>query len=376
MCAIYIHIPYCHHKCTYCDFHFSVNTSTLNSVLTAIIKEIEERKNYLQTKHLQSIYIGGGTPSLLSIHQLEKIMNQLARYFYWDALTEITIECNPEDINKAYLTEIKKLGFNRISLGIQSLNDRILEWMGRTHRAKDVIRCIQDIKAVGISNFSVDIILGIPFYDTKNLEQDIDTILSFYPPHISAYQLTIEPKTKLHHLIKTKKLIMDEDKSREEFVMIQEKLKKAGYIHYEISNYAQNGFVSQHNSAYWLQKSYLGIGPSAHSYNGNERRWNVANNYVYYKNVLGEKIYFEKEILNMHQKFNEYVYTRLRSIYGCNLDEIKKLFGTTYQQHFLNVYQKQKEYFEIDAHSNTYRLNQQDGYLLADKIAMEFFVVE
>lgn len=374
MSSIYIHIPFCHHKCTYCDFHFSVNTSILNKLLSAILIEIEQRKEYLGTQNIETIYFGGGTPSLLSVQHLEKILNELAKNFSWNKNAEITIECNPEDININYLYGLKSLGINRISLGMQSLNDEVLKWMGRKHSASQSIQSIKDIHKTGFVNFSTDIIFGIPFYLSENLKRDIEVLLSLSPPHISAYQLTIEPKTKFNYLVRKKKIHpASDEKISSEFLMIQELLMKKQYLHYEVSNYAQEGFIAQHNSSYWLQKKYLGIGPSAHSYNGIERRWNVANNYLYVQNIETRKNYYETEILNINQRFNEYVYTRLRTMYGCNTDEIKNTFGDTYKNHFLQQYNKQKEYFDV--FQNTYKLKPEKGYLLADKFALEFFIV-
>ncbi len=374
MSSVYIHIPFCHHKCTYCDFHFSVNTKILNELINALLIEIEQRKEYLDTLNIETVYMGGGTPSLLSIQQLEQIFGVLSKNFLWDKNTEITIECNPEDISIGYLTELKNLGVNRISLGIQSLNDEVLKWMGRKHSVNQSIQSIKDIQKIGFDNFSVDIIWGIPFYSSEKLKKDIEWLLNVNPPHISAYQLTIEPKTKLNYLVKRKKISpADDEKLSNEFLMIQEMLLKKNYMHYEISNYAQDGYISRHNSAYWLQRKYLGIGPSAHSYNGIERRWNIANNYEYIRKVMTGESHYETESLSIQQRFNEYVYTRLRTTYGCNLDEIKNFFGEEYKNHFLQVYDKQKGYMNVLR--DNYTLSLEKGYLLADKIASEFFIV-
>ncbi|HPQ08925.1 MAG TPA: radical SAM family heme chaperone HemW [Bacteroidia bacterium] len=374
MSGIYIHIPFCHHKCTYCDFYFSVNARTLNGVVEGILKEIEERQNYLDTKKIESIYFGGGTPSILSVQHFEKIFNQLKKYFYWDDV-EITVECNPEDVSKEYFSDLKSLGVNRISLGMQSLNDKVLQWMGRKHSAEQSLRSLKILDQVGIENFSVDIIFGVPEYDSKELEKDLRKLLSISRiPHISAYQLTVEKKTKLNYLVRTKKInLKTEDEVSEEFLRIQSILLEKNYQHYEVSNYALNGYIAKHNSAYWLQKNYLGVGPSAHSYNGKERRWNLANNYLYLNKIKNGEVYFEKEVLSEKQKFNEYVLTRLRTMYGCNINEIELMFGENYKKHFLNIYEKFKTCFEVEE-KKTYRLKISEGYLLADKISGEFFV--
>lgn len=375
MSGVYIHIPFCHHKCTYCDFYFSVSTKSLDAVISAILKEIEDRRHYLGTQKLDTIYLGGGTPSVLDLSVLEKIFYEMDKYFEWKDDSEITIECNPEDINESYLMGLKSLGINRISLGVQSLNDKILKWMGRNHRAVQSIESIRLLQKSGIKNFSVDIIYGVPDYDLKSLEKDIEYLLQVADiPHISAYQLTVEPKTKLHYLVKNHRLkLKDEEVLANEFLMIQEKLQGRGYDHYEVSNYAQKGFISKHNSAYWLQKPYLGIGPSAHSYNGYERRWNVRNNYLYAQYVHNHKKYYDSEVLTVHQKYNEYVYTRLRTKYGCCMDEIQQYFGAYYVCYFLKVYHSFAEYFKTD--NRTYVLDPHKGFLLADKLAVEFFVV-
>jgi len=374
MSSVYIHIPYCRHKCTYCDFHFSVQKRSLNNVLDALIKEIDDRREYLDSKNLESIYFGGGTPSILSIKQLDVIFNRLSSIYFWNKNTEITIECNPEDLNKEFVQGLKELGFNRISLGIQSLNDKVLQWMGRYHTVEQSLQSIELLQKIGIDNFSIDIIFGLPFYDSEYILKDLKFLVDkFHPPHISAYQLTIEPKTKLHHLVQKKKLIpADDEKMAQEFLLIQEYLTKLEYIHYEVSNYAQKGFYSNHNSAYWLQKKYIGIGPSAHSYNGIERRWNISNNYIYAKNVLNGKIYWDKEELSTEQLYNEYIYTRLRTMYGCDLNEIVRLFGKKMKEDFLRNYENYKEYFIVK--NQTYCLVPNKGYLIADKIAVDFFV--
>jgi oxygen-independent coproporphyrinogen-3 oxidase len=374
MSGIYIHIPFCHHKCTYCDFYFSVNARTLNGVVESILKEIEERQNYLDTKKIESIYFGGGTPSILSVQHFEKIFNQLKKYFYWDD-AEITVECNPEDVTKEYISDLKSLGVNRISLGVQSLNDKVLQWMGRKHSAEQSLRSLKILDQVGIENFSVDIIFGVPEYDSKELEKDLRKLLSISRiPHISSYQLTVEKKTKLNYLVRTKKInLKTEDEVSEEFLRIQSILLEKNYQHYEVSNYALNGYIAKHNSAYWLQKKYLGVGPSAHSYNGKERRWNLANNYLYLNKIKNGEAYFEKEVLSEKQKFNEYVLTRLRTMYGCNIDEIELMFGENYKKHFLKVYEKLKTSIEVEG-EKIFRLKISEGYLLADKISGEFFV--
>ncbi len=377
MAGLYIHIPFCHHKCAYCDFHFSVNQRILKKVLLAITKEIKERRNEVAATKMQSIYWGGGTPSLLDMKDIEHVLNQLSLYYFWDKTTEITIECNPEDLNENYLTGLKQLGFNRISLGVQSFNDKVLKWMGRKHTSDQSFSALRFLQKAGFQNYSVDLIFGIPFYASNRLIQDLlHFVQLFAPPHISVYQLTIESKTKLNYLVKTKQIVPSGDKKIiKEFLSIQEALQKHGYLHYEVSNYAQPGFISKHNSSYWLQKPYIGIGPSAHSYNGNERRWNIANNYVYSNNVLSEKQYYEKEVLSTIQKYNEYVLTRLRTSFGCSLSEIEKLFGETFKNHFLKIYEMQKKYFETDKQGCIFTLNKQKGFLMVDKITQAFFIV-
>jgi oxygen-independent coproporphyrinogen-3 oxidase len=237
------------------------------------------------------------------------------------------------------------------------------------------LKSLKILDQVGIENFSVDIIFGVPEYDSKELEKDLRKLLNISRiPHISAYQLTVEKKTKLNYLVRTKKInLKTEDEVSEEFLRIQSILLEKNYQHYEVSNYALNGYIAKHNSAYWLQKKYLGVGPSAHSYNGQERRWNVANNYLYLNKIKNGEVYFEKEVLSEKQKFNEYVLTRLRTMYGCNIKEIELMFGENYKKHFLNIYEKFKTYFEIEG-EKIFRLTISEGYLLADKISGEFFV--
>ncbi len=348
----------------------------MRDVMEAILVEIRERKDYLGNKPIETLYFGGGTPSLLPVGDLEKILDEIVRHYILKKDAEVSIECNPDDVNEAYMKSLKHLGFNRISLGVQVLSDKILQWLGRKHTVQQSINSIRNIEKSGFDNYSVDIIFGIPDYSMEALEQDIRKILAFCPPHISVYELTLERKTKLDYLVARRKVIpVSEEWMRDEFLMIQDKLMGKNYLHYEVSNYAQKGCVSKHNSTYWLQKPYLGLGPSAHSYNGtDERRWNVSNNYEYFQNVLKGKRYYQTETLTAKQRFNEYIYTRLRTMYGCDIQEIENWFGKMYTEHFLRVYEKQKDFFNTNGSENVFTLTKKEGYLMADKIALEFFI--
>lgn len=377
MSHIYIHVPFCHYRCTYCDFYFSVNQSNINRVLGAMLSEVHERCHYLKSKNIETIYFGGGTPSVLNLNWIEKFLSQIARLYTIQTNAEITMECNPDDVSKGYIEGLKHLGVNRISLGIQSMDDNILRWMGRSHTAQQSVKSVEIIHQSGISNFSVDFIYGVPLYDDEMFRKSFQALLSLQAPHISAYQLTVEPKTKLNYLVRKKNIIpCSDDRIKEEYEYIHDTLSENGYCHYEVSNYAKDGFASVHNSAYWLQKEYLGIGPSAHSYNGVERQWNIANNSLYIKSRQQGLPYFEKEILTKNQLYNEYVYTRLRTKFGCNVHEIKSKFGESYVQSFFQNMEKYSAYFEPKKELGVFKLTPLEGYLMADKIAMEFFIVE
>lgn len=342
-------------------------------MVNAICKEIELRKDYLETKEIETIYFGGGTPSLLDKSELESIFNTLSKNFSWNSNAEITIECNPDDLSSEKLNELKQIGINRLSIGLQSFNDEELKWMNRAHTAAESEACVKLAQELGFNNITIDLIYGSKFQTEESWKQTLQKAVSLGVPHISSYNLTIEQKTALGvNYIKGKEPAVDDEKSAKQFIYMIDFLEAHGYEHYEISNFAKPGFIAVHNSNYWKGKTYLGIGPSAHSFNGSTRQWNIANNNTYLKAIEDGSAYYEIENLTTENKYNEYVLTGLRTKWGCDINYIETHLGKNFAQHFLTEINKQEKDLVIINNTN-YSLSKK-GRLLADKIAMELFV--
>ena len=337
MASIYIHIPFCHKACTYCDFHFSVNRKQQQQVIDSLLLEIEQRKNYLNTRQIDSIYFGGGTPSLLTIPQLESIFNTIQLQFEVVTDAEITLEANPDDISAEKLELWSSLGINRLSVGIQSFAEEELKWMNRSHSLAQATLALDLIKASSIQAFSIDLMYGLPILsDDAQWQMTIEKALSYLPDHISAYCLTVEPKTALAASIKKQKIPqLNEDKALSDFNFLREQLNTAGYIHYELSNFCRPNKKAKHNSAYWQGEPYLGIGPSAHSFDGKNRQWNVASNSQYIQAFEQNKAYFQVENLTLQERYNEFIMTGLRTIDGFSMNKLETHFGKDALQHFL-----------------------------------------
>jgi oxygen-independent coproporphyrinogen-3 oxidase len=341
-------------------------------LIHSISKEIGQRFNYLKNNNLDSIYFGGGTPSLLSEQEFELIFDELKKHFVFDSKTEITIETNPDDISIDNLKIWKRLGINRLSIGLQSFIDEELVWMNRAHNAKQSIDSVLLAQDHGFDNITIDLIYGSKFQDLKTWEKTLKTAVDLNTQHISSYNLTIENKTTLGKKNSIgKEPSINDDLSSQQFLMISDFLTKANFIHYEISNFGKPGFFAKHNSNYWLQKEYLGVGPSAHSYNGSSRQWNLKNNNLYIKAIDQNLSYFEKEELSLKDRFNEYVLTRLRTIWGCDVEEIKLFFGEKLLEHFLKMVEQKKTDFEET--KGIYILTNH-ARLYADGIASDFFM--
>jgi len=371
MAGVYVHIPFCKQACLYCDFHFTTNLNAKEELLSSLIQEIILRKNYL-TEPIQTIYVGGGTPSVFTTKELEKILNCLHANLNTTKVKEITIECNPDDLSLENLKGIKQIGFNRLSVGIQSFLNEELKWMNRAHTVQESVNCIKLAQDTGFSNISIDLIYGSKYCTMENWEKTLARAIALNVQHISAYNLTIETKTKLGSLHqKLAEPSIDDKISADEFIVMCDMLENAGFIHYEISNFALPGFVSQHNSAYWFQKKYLGIGPSAHSFNGTERQWNVRSNAAYIQALKKGEMFFEKEILSEKDKYNEYVMTSLRTMWGCNTCYMRENFPKEYLQEFDKVMIRHPECFIKDGVN--IKLTKQ-GKLKADHLASSMFV--
>lgn len=343
--------------------------------MNAILTEIDLRKNYLSNNSIETIYFGGGTPSLLTEKELNLLLAKLYNTFPVSKDAEVTLECNPDDLSEIKLKELKRAEINRLSIGLQSFNEEELRWMNRAHTAKESEACVKRAQDKGFENITIDLIYGSKFSNLSNWKKTLDKAIALDIKHISSYNLTIEDKTKLGHDFKLKKeTAIDDEQSAELFLEMVDRLEKSEFIQYEISNFGKEGFFSIHNSNYWKGKHYLGLGPSAHSFDGLSRQWNVANNNKYIKE-LGERTnnFFEREVLTEKERFNEYILTTLRTIWGIDLDYLKKNFNTD----FISGFNKQiKSYLDnktVVLKNNCYVLTN-EGKLLADRIASELFV--
>lgn len=335
MSGIYIHIPFCKQACHYCDFHFSTSLKQKDLYIQALLTEIELQKAYFNTHNkgavIDTIYMGGGTPSLLLTSDINLIFNALYKNFEISSNCEITIEANPDDLNFDKLNDLKNnTPINRLSVGIQSFFDHDLVFMNRAHNSIEAKNCIKNAQQVGFDNISIDLIYGSPTTTAPQWEQNINTALDMNIQHISAYCLTVEPKTALHAFVAQKKVPSpNEEQAYANFEILSQMLTQKGFIHYEISNFGKNGFFSKHNTSYWQQKPYLGLGASAHSYNGySVRQWNVANNARYISTLLKEgKVPAEIEQLTNLQQLNEYLMTSLRTMWGINIEVVQQKWG-------------------------------------------------
>lgn len=373
MAGIYLHIPFCKQACHYCNFHFSTSLGAKSAMTAAIIREIELQKDYLQGAPLQSIYFGGGTPSLLDLAELQQIFAAIYKHHVVASDAEITLEANPDDLNAEKLLDLKQdTPINRLSIGIQSFNENDLQWMHRAHSAMEARNSIDLALQAGFKDLTIDLIYGSPTTSDVDWAQNVAIALNYGIPHISCYCLTVEDGTALGSWVKKgKEAPMDEEKAVRQFEFLQEATEKAGYEQYEIASFALPGHYARHNSNYWLGQPYLGIGPSAHSYNGQSRQWNIANNALYMQAIESNEIPFEQEILSSAQKYNEYVMTTLRTIWGSESNKIAQI-GASYLQHFEVQVQALVECGWVEVLPGKYRLSKA-GKLVADRIALELF---
>lgn len=372
--GIYIHIPFCKQACFYCDFHFSTSLKKKNELIEALDKELELRKDEFKQKTVETIYFGGGTPSLLTNAELQFIIDSVYKHYKVSEHPEITLEANPDDLSKKRIIELSESPVNRLSIGIQSFFESDLKLMNRAHNATEAKTCLED--AVNyFDNISVDLIYGIPGTTNTQWLENIEMALSYNVPHISSYALTVEPKTALASFIK-KGIIpdVDDEQAHEQFHILKDTLEASGFIHYELSNFGKEGYFSKNNSGYWQGKSYLGIGPSAHSFNGTQRGWNVSNNSKYIKAIQQQQLPIEIETLSQTDRYNEYVMTGLRTIWGLSLAKVENDFGVLYKDYLLEqskVFINQHLlYIEADHLRVTKK-----GQFLSDGISSELFKI-
>lgn len=374
MPGLYLHIPFCKQACHYCNFHFSTTLRQKGAMVEALLKELEMQQAYLQGEEIQSIYFGGGTPSLLDAGELEKIFSKIHQIHRVAPDAEITLEANPDDLSREKLRDLKNYTpINRLSIGIQSFADADLRWMNRAHTSGHARTCLDDAIAKGFHDLTIDLIYGSPTTPDEQWAENLRLAFEYEIPHLSCYCLTVEDGTALGTFVRRgQQPAVDEDRAARQFEMLMESTEKQGYQHYEISNFALPGRYARHNTNYWRAESYLGIGPSAHSFDGISRQWNVANNAQYINQVSEGKVPFEREVLTPDQRYNEYVMTSLRTMWGVDLEKIRA-WGTKFEQHFKTQAQLFLETGVLEQTDQTFRLSRV-GKLLADRVAMELFV--
>lgn len=372
--AIYIHIPFCKQACHYCDFHFSTSTKKKSQLVDMLCRELELRKNEIG-QNIQTIYFGGGTPSLLNSEELNLLFKTIFENFEVSKNAEITLEANPDDLSEDVIKRLDASPVNRLSIGVQSFFEEDLKLMNRAHNSDEALKSLQLAKQY-FDNISIDLIYGIPGLSNEQWKQNLQTALDLDIPHISSYALTVEPKTALEKFIEIGKVKQVEDEQyREQFDILVDTLTTNGFEHYEFSNYGKPGYHSQNNMAYWLGKPYLGIGPSAHSFDGSFRKWNISNNSLYINSIAEGKIPQQTEELSTTDSYNEFVMTRLRTKFGVSAEDIDEKFGEKYKLHFLKesvkflrdgLMKKSEETFSITT----------KGKFLSDGIAADLFFLD
>ncbi|MCK5838964.1 MAG: radical SAM family heme chaperone HemW [Bacteroidales bacterium] len=372
MAGIYIHIPFCKQKCHYCNFFSQASTKHKQAFILALLHEIELQKEYLGGEKIKTIYLGGGTPSLLSDKEIKLIFKKIGDYFELSTEVEITLEANPDDLNKEYLSKLNETEINRLSIGIQSFHDDDLQYLNRVHTGQQALNSLQNARLF-FENLSIDLIYGIPTLNHKKWSENLNAVFQLNIPHISTYALTVEPKTALDLFIKKGKYATVKDQSVvDHFHILCDAMESNGYEHYEISNFSKKKHQSLHNTSYWSGSEYLGLGPSAHSFNGVSRQWNIANTSQYIESLQRQTIPFTREILSKQQKYNEYVMTSLRTIRGTDANYILQEFGNDRYDHFLKEVVVFQNEGKINQTGSTFTLTRQ-GKLFADQVTASLF---
>lgn len=374
MAGIYIHVPFCKCFCNYCDFYSVTDNSETESFVQAVMLETVMQARYLDGETVETIYLGGGTPSLLNPLQTGQIITAVRKNFTVSDNPEITVEVNPDDVYEGYFGELAGTGVNRVSLGVQSWNDKRLKYLGRRHNAGQSAKALQLTFQEGIVNVSADLIYGVPNMTTGDLRHDLEETFAFPVTHLSAYHLTIEEGTRFGKMKKEKKLAEpDEETSNAMFSLLGSFCRERGFIHYEISNFAREGYISRHNSAYWKQVPYLGLGPSAHSFNRTSRQWNVSDVKKYIRSVSAGNVPFEKEDLDRLTTFNEYVMTSLRTMWGIDLGYVEAYYDKELHDYLINLSGKYIRYGLMHREKNTLVLTDQ-GRMISDNIIAELLM--
>mgnify|MGYP006167215737 FL=1 len=376
MAGIYIHIPFCKQACHYCDFHFSTSLKHKDELLQCIHEELQLQRPYLENQTVETIYFGGGTPSLLSASELNKIIDTVHQNFEVLNQAEITLEANPDDLGIEKLKELRNTAINRLSIGVQSFFDEDLKWMNRAHQAQEAETAVKRAQDFGLENITIDLIYGYPLLSDEKWNNNIQKTIDLAIPHISSYSLTVEPQTALDSFIKKgQQKPLDEMQSATQFKFLIQELTQNGFEHYEISNFAKPNQYAKHNTNYWRGIHYLGIGPSAHSFNGQSRQWNIANNAKYIQEITLKKVPFTLETLSLENKFNEYIMTSLRTQWGIDLAKIELDFGINYKNKLLACADEYMNDNLLALDDEKLKLTPK-GKLLADKIASDLFITD
>jgi oxygen-independent coproporphyrinogen III oxidase len=375
LAGIYVHIPFCKKACHYCNFHFSTSLQLKNELIHALLKEVDLVKRN-ESEVVESIYFGGGTPSLMNPSDIDAIIEKIFSSFRVSNDAEITLEANPDDIERSKLESWKRSQINRLSIGIQSFREKDLLWMNRAHTASQALNSVNLAREAGFFNFSVDLIFGIPDFDNISWKKNVDQVIRLQAPHISAYALTVESRTALKKMIEFgKSKGIDPDAQATQYLLLMDWLEAAGYEHYEISSFALAGMRSRHNSSYWLGSTYIGLGPSAHSFDGSTRSWNVANNPLYIESIRKGIRPVEQERLTNVQQLNEYIMTSLRTSEGLDLEKIREGWGIKVSTKLESCAVPHEESMKIFRNKEKLQLTKQ-GKLFADGIAADLFQEE
>ncbi len=375
MAGIYIHIPFCKKACHYCDFHFSTSMKHKGAMLAAIANELQLRSEELKAQPIETIYFGGGTPSVLTVSEIEQLLNITRDYYEVVPEVEVTLEANPDDLSVSKIKELAVTSINRLSIGIQSFFDEDLKMMNRAHTAKESLDCLK-IATQYFENISIDLIYGIPNMSGQRWLQNLQEAFRLNVSHISSYALTVEEKTALATFIANKSYPpLDENLALEHFNILVAEVAKAGFVHYETSNFSKPGAFSKHNTSYWKGVSYVGVGPSAHSFDGTRRAWNIANNSKYIKSLAQDILPLEQEVLSISDRYNEYVMTGLRTIFGVSMEKVSKDFGEIYEQYLTKNMQDFLNQEVLVCKEGVLKTTDK-GKFLADGIASDLFYIE
>lgn len=373
MAGIYLHIPFCKQACFYCDFHFAVSLKNKDELLKSMEKELVLRKDYLENQAIETIYFGGGTPSLLSADEISRLLDTLSKNYNLNTELEITLEANPDDLTAQKVKELAQTPINRFSIGVQSFFDDDLKFMNRAHTAHEADSSIKRVQDAGFENITIDLIYGIPTMSAEKWKENLHQLFELKVPHLSCYALTVEEKTALHHFIKTNKYpAVSDELAYEHFQILVAETAQHHFIQYELSNFGKEGYFSKHNSSYWMGKSYIGIGPSAHSFNGFSRSWNIANNPKYIKSLMQDELPLTTEILTVTNQYNEYLMTGLRTIFGVSIAEIENRFGIIYKNHLIKQVAKHQQLQHTEIKKDTLLVTLK-GRFLTDAILADLF---